>query len=59
MNGSTHWMGRVEVSYQGAWATVMGRMYGRLNTFDDKAAKVVCRMLGYPTYVFKYSHVHE
>lgn len=47
-------MGRVEVSYQGAWATVLGRMYGRLNTFDDKAAKVVCRMLGYPTYVFKY-----
>lgn len=49
VNGSTHWMGRVEVFYQGAWATVLGRMYGRSNTFDDKAAKVVCRMLGYPT----------
>lgn len=44
-------MGRVEVSYQGAWATVPGSMFGTVN-FDDKAAKVVCRMLGYPTYVF-------
>lgn len=48
VNGSTPWMGRVEVSYKGAWATVAGRS----TTFDDKAAEVVCRMLGYPTYVF-------
>lgn len=49
VNGPTHWMGRVEVSYHGAWATVPGSMIGRYNSFDDKAAKVVCRMLGYPT----------
>lgn len=49
VNGSTHWMGRVEVSYQGAWATVPGSTFGRHYSFDDKAAKVVCRMLGYPT----------
>lgn len=55
VNGPTPWMGRVEVSYEGAWATVSGTMYGRPNTFDDKAAKVVCRMLGYPTCVLIYS----
>lgn len=48
VNGSTHWMGRVEVSYEGTWATVSGIMSSAVN-FDDKAAKVVCRMLGYPT----------
>lgn len=52
VNGSTPWMGRVEVSYKGAWATVSGRSYYHDPTFDDKAAEVVCRMLGYPTYVF-------
>ncbi|XP_062600926.1 scavenger receptor cysteine-rich type 1 protein M130-like [Saccostrea cucullata] len=50
VNGSTIWMGRVEVSYNGTWATVPGlRHDGYRYTFDDKAAQVVCRMLGYPT----------
>nr|XP_034306085.1 deleted in malignant brain tumors 1 protein-like [Crassostrea gigas] len=49
VNGSTPWMGRVEVSYQGTWATVSSRSYSHGQTFDDKAAEVVCRMLGYPT----------
>lgn len=44
-------MGRVEVSYQGTWATVSSRMRNIGQNFDDKAAEVVCRMLGYPTYV--------
>lgn len=51
-------MGRVEVSYQGAWATVPDRMYSTVN-FDDKAAKVVCRMLGYPTYVFMFFKIFK
>ncbi|XP_062598346.1 scavenger receptor cysteine-rich domain superfamily protein-like, partial [Saccostrea cucullata] len=50
VNGSTSWMGRVEVSYNGTWATVPGYKHtSDVYTFDDKAAQVVCRMLGYPT----------
>lgn len=55
VNGPTPWIGRVEVFYNGAWATGSSRSYYYDHTFADKAAEVVCKMLKYPTYVIIYS----
>lgn len=42
VNGTSHMSGRVEMSIDGEWGTVCGT-----SKFDDDAAHVLCRQLGY------------
>ena len=42
VNGKHSYEGRIEVNYNGTWKAVCDHGWGR------KAARVICRMLGYP-----------
>ena len=41
--GGVPWRGRVEILVSGQWGTICD------DSFDDNAAEVVCRMVGYTT----------